>query len=165
MRRLVGFALHCYPRAWRDRFETEVSDLTNEMIDGREITQIGAAVSMVGTGVIERLRSARRRNLTVLVASSVSLALALTLGGGFLFHAGNPPRRSSTQASHTRIVDTCAQHQRVSGDMECPPLSVVVPCSEASSHSSFCQVGWRPVVVSPRWRWRNQRGSVNTWFG
>ena len=47
--RRVAWALRLYPRPWRKRYEAEVADLTEELVQAGEVTPSGAAVELAAS--------------------------------------------------------------------------------------------------------------------
>jgi hypothetical protein len=87
--RRVAWALRLYPRPWRKRYEAEVSDLTEELIQAGEATPSRAAAELVACAGWERARRLHqpRHALTVLVAlvlvlGSVAYATVTLTGPG-----------------------------------------------------------------------------------
>jgi hypothetical protein len=75
-RRLFTLVTALYPRAWRERYAEEMSDLCEEFVNAGETTRLRLASAILVTAVAERLnalRSSRRRALL----SGATLIIAL----------------------------------------------------------------------------------------
>jgi hypothetical protein len=59
-RTLVGWILHLYPRAWRDRYGEEVRDLVREVTEQGDTSSVKAALDLFASGLAWRLRTSWR---------------------------------------------------------------------------------------------------------
>lgn len=78
-RRLIHFVFRLYPRAWRERYEKEVTELTDELVDEGETTSVRAGMGLMWSAFVEWGRAARRLGRPLLVAGAVLLVVAGTL--------------------------------------------------------------------------------------
>jgi len=104
-RHLLRALLALYPRAFRDRYGTEVARLTDELISAGEITPLLAVLNLAGGAALEwgRVLTGSRR-----AAFAVSAAAVVAAAGSFVFavagifyvagHA-RPPSRVATARS------------------------------------------------------------------
>lgn len=87
--RLQKLCSVAYPRAWRDRYEDELSELCAEMLEQKETSKWRLGVGIVASGAIERIHTLGRSPRRLAVASgaaTVVLAgvLAMVVGGDSL---------------------------------------------------------------------------------
>lgn len=66
-----------YPRAWRQRYEDEVRDLSEELLAAGEVRNLRLVIGLVGMGLAVRVRSLRQWHPFVLVSGSVAIAVAV----------------------------------------------------------------------------------------
>jgi protein-S-isoprenylcysteine O-methyltransferase Ste14 len=69
--------LALYPRAWRDRYGDEVSDLAEELVAMGETTAARACLGLVAGAAVERWRLLARRDVLVPVAAAGAIAIGL----------------------------------------------------------------------------------------
>jgi hypothetical protein len=80
MSRVVKIALWTYPRRWRDRYGSELGDLTHELIERGEMTPLISAASLVRAGALERVSSSwRHRKVVMLSAATLLIGVAIVL--------------------------------------------------------------------------------------
>lgn len=96
MRRPIHFALRCYPKWWRHKYGDQVCDLAEELIDLGESSTLLEAASLVRTGTVERIRSARRQNPVVLNSSHALVIAVVALAALF----SQSPSRLLEGSSH-----------------------------------------------------------------
>ena len=89
--RLVRVALAFYPRAWRDRYGSELAVLTDDLIEAGETTAFATAANLVGGAVRQRWRAAARSHAAVLTA-----ALAIAVGAAVAVAAVRDGHRGGT---------------------------------------------------------------------
>jgi capsular polysaccharide biosynthesis protein len=89
-RHLLRVLLALYPRAWRDRYGTELAGLTEDLISAGEITLLAAVVNLTGGAALEWGR--------VLAGSRFVVGEAAVAGlvAGIVFAALHPPLLTST---------------------------------------------------------------------
>jgi phosphoserine phosphatase len=68
-RRLFALVTALYPRAWRERYAEELSDLCEEFVDAGETTRLRLALTILFAAAVERFRSLRSSRHRVLLAS------------------------------------------------------------------------------------------------
>jgi hypothetical protein len=76
-RRLFALVTALYPRAWRERYAEELSDLCEEFVDAGETTRLHLALTILFAAAVERFRSLRSSRHRVLLASSTVLIVVL----------------------------------------------------------------------------------------
>ena len=76
-RRLFALVTALYPRAWRERYAEELSDLCGEFVEVGETTRLHLALTILFAAAVERFRSLRSSRHRVLLASSTMLVVAL----------------------------------------------------------------------------------------
>jgi protein-S-isoprenylcysteine O-methyltransferase Ste14 len=90
MSRRMALALALYPRAWRERYGTEVSELTAELVQTAQVTPLRAGLDLLAGAARERRRALvrSRRPLAAAAAalSLVALAAAYQPRGGGDMH-------------------------------------------------------------------------------
>ena len=88
VRRLVGL----YPRAWRERYGSEVGDLTDELISQGQTTRLRAGLDLAGGAATEHVRALARSPAAGLgcvaaITAAAGIGLAAARAGGA---AGRP---------------------------------------------------------------------------
>lgn len=140
-RRLMRGLLALYPRAWRDRYGTEVASLTDELISAGDTTPLQGALNLMAGALTERGRALARSRRVELAAATAAI---MVVAGSILVttHAQPEP----TPASLTGI--RCA-FQSGSPDL------ALVPAGTKPGQLSRALVPVR--VAEPR---RLRRGNV-----
>jgi len=78
--------LALYPRAWRDRYGTEVADLADELVAAGETTPLRASLGLVAGAAAERWRIAASRAVLVPAAAAAAVAAGIALAVGNTLH-------------------------------------------------------------------------------
>ena len=101
-RHLLRGLLALYPRAFQDRYGTELARLTDELISAGEITPLLAALNLAGGAALEWgrvLTSSRRAALTVAAAAVTAAAGSLIVAVAGLSYVTGHARPPSMAAS------------------------------------------------------------------
>jgi len=131
---MVRWTLALYPRAWRDRYGSEVASLSEELIAEGDSTPWRAGLDLITGAAVERGRAlAKSRRIAVVPAVAVLVAAA---GTGWALDRPHPARTSTQAASlaSVRCSPVPAGAVRVHGPGPARPRSsVVIPA----------QPGWK----------------------
>ncbi len=65
-RRLVRRLLRLYPRAWRERYGSELASLADELISAGETTPLRAGLNLFAGAAVERWRALASRGALLL---------------------------------------------------------------------------------------------------
>ena len=66
-----------YPRAWRERYADEVTDLSAELLAAHEVTRPRLALELVRSGFAERLHSLNRARFVAALSASAALIVVV----------------------------------------------------------------------------------------
>jgi hypothetical protein len=101
-RHLLRGLLALYPRAFRDRYGTELARLTDELVRAGEITPLLAVLNLAGGAALEWgrvLTGSRRAALAVAAAAVMAATGSLVVAAAGLFYVTGHARPHSTAAS------------------------------------------------------------------
>ena len=96
-----------YPKAWRERYSEEVTDLSGELLATGETTRLRLALGLARSALIERVRSSHKGGAMAVLSGTVALvlalALALVIGGVFQGQPRLSPSPSATVVSVKQV--------------------------------------------------------------
>ena len=128
-RHLLRALLALYPRAFRDRYGTELASLTDELIRAGEITPLLAVLNLAGGAALEWgrvLTGSRRAALAVAAAAVMAAAGSFIVAAAGIFYVTGHARPPGTAASAGSVG-----------------VNAVV--------GQFCADWFRAVGVNPAW--------------
>jgi hypothetical protein len=101
-RLLLRGLLALYPRAFRDRYGTELASLTDELIRAGELTPLLAVLNLLGGAALEWRRvltDSRRAGLAVAAAAIMAAAGSFIVAVAGIFYVTSDAQPQSTPAS------------------------------------------------------------------
>jgi hypothetical protein len=127
-RHLVRLLLTLYPRAWRDRYGTEVVRLTQDLIATGETTPTRGALNMAGAALTERFRVLAASSRTAVAMAVVALlAVAASFYAGVHARPQKPPNAAGAQPVVTKLTGARCDFELGSA------RGVVVPAGDADT--------------------------------
>jgi len=117
-RHLLYALLALYPRAFRDRYGTELAGLTDELIRAGEITPLLAALNLVGGAALEwgrMLTGSGRAGLAVAATAIMAAAGSFILVVAGIFYVTSQTRPPSTPARVHRVSAPAVIAQAATG--------------------------------------------------
>jgi hypothetical protein len=148
--RNLRWVLRLHPRAWRERYSEEVCDLSEELLDAREMGRTRLVLGLVGSALLEHIRTPLRKGrlavlsavvAVVVVAGAVALATNLFGSGktsisGSSLTAGTVPPSQNGSVDPKKIPDFIATVGRTGKLVGYVPRAYLFPSHPNSPVSS-----------------------------
>jgi hypothetical protein len=97
----LKWVLRLHPRAWRERYSGEVRDLSEELLDAREMGRTRLFFGLMGSALLEHVRTLRRKGRFAVLPAVVAVVVvtgAVTLATNLFGSAKAPSGRPSLTA-------------------------------------------------------------------